>query len=37
MSAVVGNGHLEPGTHVLTTPFAVETLASRIKVIITGA
>ena len=30
-NAAVGNGHLEPGMHVLTKPFAMETLASRIK------
>jgi PAS domain S-box-containing protein len=36
-NAVVGNGHLEPGMHVLTKPFAMEMLASRIKTIITGA
>nr|WP_245215027.1 PAS domain S-box protein [Pararoseomonas indoligenes] len=30
-NAVVGNGHLEPGMHVLTKPFAMEALASRIK------
>jgi signal transduction histidine kinase/CheY-like chemotaxis protein len=36
-NAVVGNGHLEPGMHVLTKPFAMEMLASRIKAIITGA
>ncbi len=35
-NAVVGNGHLEPGMHVLTKPFAMETLASRIKIIIAG-
>jgi PAS domain S-box-containing protein len=35
-NAVVGNGHLEPGMHVLTKPFAMETLASRIKDIING-
>ena len=35
-NAVVGNGHLESGMHVLTKPFAMETLASRIKVIITS-
>ena len=35
-NAVVGNGHLEPGMHVLTKPFAMETLASRIKAIIAG-
>jgi signal transduction histidine kinase len=30
-SAVVRGGHLEPGMHVLTKPFAIQTLASRIK------
>lgn len=30
-NAVIGNGPLEPGMHVLTKPFAMETLASRIK------
>ena len=33
-NAVVGNGHLEAGMHVLTKPFAMEALASRIKEII---
>ena len=33
-NAAVGNGHLEPGMHVLTKPFAMETLASRISAII---
>jgi PAS domain S-box-containing protein len=33
-NAVVGNGLLEPGTHVLTKPFAMEVLAARIKTII---
>ena len=36
-NAAVGNGHLESGMHVLTKPFAMETLGSRIKSIITGA
>jgi CheY-like chemotaxis protein len=35
-NAAVGNGHLEPGMHVLTKPFAMEALASRIKAIITS-
>ncbi|MBV8398249.1 MAG: response regulator [Acetobacteraceae bacterium] len=35
-NAVVGEGHLEPGVHVLTKPFAMEILASRIKSIISG-
>ncbi len=33
-NAAIGNGHLEPGMHVLTKPFAMEKLASRIKEII---
>jgi len=35
-NAVVGNGHLEPGMHVLTKPFAMEALAIRIKNLIVG-
>jgi signal transduction histidine kinase/ActR/RegA family two-component response regulator len=35
-NAVVGNGHLEPGMHVMTKPFAMDALASRIKDLITG-
>ena len=35
-NAAVGNGHLEPGMHVLTKPFAMEALASRVKVLLTG-
>ena len=30
-NAVLSHGHLEPGMHVLTKPFAMEVLASRIK------
>ncbi len=30
-NAVVGNGHLEPGMAVITKPFVMDTLASRIK------
>ena len=30
-NAVVGNGHLEPGMHVMTKPFDIEVLASRIQ------
>ena len=30
-NAVVGNGHLEPGMHVMTKPFPMEALANRIK------
>ena len=33
-NAAIGNGHLEPGMHVLTKPFAMEMLASRIRAII---
>ena len=33
-NAVIGNSHLEPGMHVLSKPFAMEMLASRIKAII---
>ena len=35
-NAVVGNGHLDPGMHVMTKPFAMEALASRIKELIAG-
>jgi PAS domain S-box-containing protein len=35
-NAAVGDGHLEPGMHLLTKPFAMETLVSRIKAIIAG-
>ncbi|MET0268884.1 MAG: PAS domain-containing protein [Sphingomonas sp.] len=35
-SAVLNHGHLEPGMHVITKPFAMEALASRIKALITG-
>lgn len=34
-NAAVGNGHLAPGMQVLTKPFAMEALASRIKELIT--
>jgi PAS domain S-box-containing protein len=33
-NALIGNGQLEPGTHVMTKPFAMETLASRIRELI---
>jgi DNA-binding response OmpR family regulator len=33
-NAVVGNGHLEPGMHVLTKPFSIEVLAQRIRAIL---
>ena len=33
-NAVVGNGHLEPGMHVMTKPFAMDALATRIQAIV---
>ncbi len=36
-NAAVGNGHLEPGMQVLTKPFVMEALASRIKELIAEA
>ena len=36
-NAAVGNGHLEPGMHVLTKPFALEALATRIRDIVAGS
>jgi len=36
-NAAVGNGHLRPGMHVMTKPFAMETLATRIKGIIASS
>ena len=35
-NAVLSHGHLDPGMHVLTKPFAMDALASRIKDLITG-
>ena len=35
-NAVVSHGHLDPGMHVLTKPFPLESLASRIKDLISG-
>ncbi|WP_435232409.1 PAS domain S-box protein [Methylobacterium sp. sgz302542] len=35
-TAVVGNGHLEPGMEVLTKPFVVEALAARIRDLLAG-
>jgi DNA-binding response OmpR family regulator len=34
--AAIGSGRLEPGMHVMTKPFAMEAMASRIKSIIAG-
>ncbi len=33
-NALVSRGHLEPGMHVLTKPFTMETLATRIRTIL---
>ena len=33
-NAAISNGQLEPGMHVLTKPFAMETLATRIRAIL---
>ena len=35
-NAVLGNGHLRPGMQVLTKPFVLETLAARIKDLISA-
>jgi CheY-like chemotaxis protein len=35
-NAVLSHGHLDPGMHVLTKPFAMGALASRIKELIAG-
>ena len=35
-NAVVGNGQLDPGMQILTKPFAIDALASRIKEFITA-
>ena len=36
-NAVLSHGHLDPGMHVLTKPFAMKALASRIKELIAGS
>jgi CheY-like chemotaxis protein len=36
-NAVIGNGQLEPGMHVLTKPFAMDALALRIRDLIVGS
>ncbi|WP_261300341.1 PAS domain-containing protein [Sphingomonas alpina] len=33
-NAVVGNGHLDPGMHILTKPFAMDALGGRIRELI---
>ncbi len=34
-NAVIGNGHLKPGMHVVTKPFALEEFADRVRRILT--
>ncbi|WP_414705549.1 PAS domain-containing protein [Pseudomonas sp.] len=36
-SAAIGAGQLEPGMHVLTKPFAIETLAARVRELISAS
>jgi PAS domain S-box-containing protein len=36
-NAVLSHGHLAPGMHVLTKPFAMDMLAGKIKLLISGA
>jgi len=36
-NAVLGHGHVDPGMHVLTKPFAMDALAGRIKELIAGS
>ena len=33
-NAVLSHGHLDPGMHVMTKPFAMEALASRLRELI---
>ncbi len=35
-NAVVGNGHLDPGMHVMTKPFPMDLLATRVRELIVG-
>ena len=35
--AVIGHGHLKPGMHVMTKPFAIDTLANRIASVLNAA
>ncbi len=35
-NAVLGHGHLDPGMHVLTKPFAMDILADRIRGLISA-
>jgi CheY-like chemotaxis protein len=36
-NALLNHGHLDPGMHVLTKPFAMDVLAIRIRTVIAGA
>ena len=36
-NAAISNGRLEPGMHVLSKPFPMDTLAARIRSIIEGS
>ena len=36
-TAVLSHGHLDPGMHVLTKPFEMETLAARAKELIAAS
>ncbi|MDX7952412.1 PAS domain S-box protein [Lichenihabitans sp. Uapishka_5] len=36
-NSVIGHGHLDPGMHILTKPFALDVLAARIRDMIVGA
>ena len=36
-NSVFGHGHLDPGMHILTKPFALDVLAARIRDMIVGA
>jgi CheY-like chemotaxis protein len=33
-NAVIGNGHLAPGMHVLTKPFPIDLLAERLRILL---
>jgi DNA-binding response OmpR family regulator len=35
-NAVLSHGHLDPGMHVMTKPFAMDELATRVRDLITG-
>ena len=35
-TAILGHGHLDPGMEVLTKPFPMDALATRLKALIAG-